>query len=391
MTLVGLDLNATRVRVVSGPAHQPSLLNLCGASGELPMALSLEGRAIEVGRAGIEVCRRLPHLACLDFLPFLGEEYEWTANGHRVDATKALGLVFQRLHAVCAGARGLVTVLPAYLDRSRAALFKQLAEPAGLPLLGSVISPLAAALAGYAEVPWSGLALVVDVDDHALTWTAVNAVQSQAHVLGNRFVARASALAWKQRLLDTISDHCIRHSRRDPRDSADAEQLLYEQIDALLDASARGQVGELVIRAAHWCQHMLLRPEELALFSAPLVRQALEGLQTLLALNASEGPPVTLVVTAAAARLPGLLPALQEQTSEETTILELTPDAPARAAHHLANLFLLGGLARSHLDTSMPLSLSRSQGSAVIKQTQALRIRSPPTGTDDWQTTTDPQ
>jgi hypothetical protein len=331
----------------------------------------------------------LPHLACLDFLPYLATDRTWSAGRHRLDAVQALDLVWQRLQPACASAAALVPALPAYLDRPQATMVKHLAEKARLPVVGSVTSPLAAALAGFAEAPWSGPALVLDVDDHALGWTLVTAVQSQAHVLGKRFLPKLSLLAWKERLLDTISDQCVRHSRRDPRDSADAEQMLYEQLDPLLDASARGQVGEVVIRASKWCQQMLLRPEELDVFCAPLVRQALDGMQTLLETSSSERPPTAVLVTAAAGRLPGLVPAVQDHTPEETAILELTPDAVARAAHHLANIFRLGGLARGHLDTSVPLSLGRSQGAAVIKQKPMLRLRRPPTGTDDLPLTND--
>src|SRR4051812_25797355 len=94
MNVVGLDLNSTRARAVHGPAGgKPRPIALDGAQSELPLALSLEGRQPEVGRAGLALCRRLPHLAVLDFLPYLGDRRDWAAGRHRLDAGRALALV----------------------------------------------------------------------------------------------------------------------------------------------------------------------------------------------------------------------------------------------------------------------------------------------------------
>ena len=116
-TLIGLDLNATRARAVHGPAHVlPRSLPLAGTEEDLPMILSLKGRQAEVGRAGVGLCRLLPHLTCADFLAHLGESREWVAGRHRLDAAKALALVFGQLAPACAGAQGVVLAIPAYLD-----------------------------------------------------------------------------------------------------------------------------------------------------------------------------------------------------------------------------------------------------------------------------------
>ncbi len=44
---------------------------------------------------------------------------------------------------------------------------------------------------------------------------------------------------WKNKLLDAVSDRCVRMCRRDQRDSAEAEQALYEQLDEVLDRAFR--------------------------------------------------------------------------------------------------------------------------------------------------------
>ena len=96
MTLIGLDLNATRVRAIqgeqsgSGP-HAPLGLPLEGNHRELPLAVSLEERQPRVGRAGAALCRRSPHLACLNFLPYLGDDRRWDSGRHRLDAAVRSG------------------------------------------------------------------------------------------------------------------------------------------------------------------------------------------------------------------------------------------------------------------------------------------------------------
>jgi hypothetical protein len=360
MTLVGLDLNASRVRAVLGPVEAPRPLPLAGGNDSFPMAISLAGRHPEAGRTGVEVCRRLPHLACLDFLPHLGEPRQWAAGRHCLDAAAALSLVLQRVQPACVGATGAALAVPSYLNRSQALLLLQLAENARLPVLGSVCSSLAVALAGLAEQPWAGPAVTVDVDEHALTWSVVSADARQVQAHGEECLPRANLRCWKERLLDRIADRCVRHSRRDPRDSAEAEQMLFEQLDRLLEACAQEQVAELVIRGAQWCQHMLLRPEEVETFCTPLVRHALDGMQAALAAAAFRDPPRAVLLTETAARLPGLLRAVSEQTPEPTAIVSLPADAVARAAHQLADSFASGKIPRGHVDTIVALTNGRT-------------------------------
>src|SRR5207248_5445530 len=125
-------------------------------------------------------------------------------------------------------------------------------------------------------------AVVIDADDHALTCALlVSDRQETPRALINesdegdgpgdgptlsRVHARAlpnlAVRAWKARLLDAVADRCIRHSRRDPRDSSAAEQMLYEQLDGVLDACWQEQPVEVAVQGEHWCQNLTLRPEE---------------------------------------------------------------------------------------------------------------------------------
>ena len=72
--LIGVDMDASRVLAVAGMSgFPPQAVALDGKAYELPMAISLEGRTLGVGQAGLALARRLPHLVCHDFLPQLGE------------------------------------------------------------------------------------------------------------------------------------------------------------------------------------------------------------------------------------------------------------------------------------------------------------------------------
>src|SRR5262249_39598033 len=165
MMLVGLDLNASRLRAVQGTSQEePRTVAFEGQSAELPLALSLEGRSPVVGRAGLALHRRSPHLACVEFLPHLGTAKVWQVGKHQLDAEQALGHVLEAVQAQCSRTRGAAVALPSYLDIEQRGTLTRLAEQQGLRLLGSVEVPLAAALAAYAEQNWSGVALLVDVD-----------------------------------------------------------------------------------------------------------------------------------------------------------------------------------------------------------------------------------
>ena len=110
-------------------------------------------------------------------------------------------------------------------------------ENAKLPVLGTAATPIA--LAGTIDEDFS-TAIVADADDHALTWTVLAGGGEQIRVLANLTQPAAGIRIWLDRLLDAVSDRCIRLCRRDPRDSAAGEQGVYEQLDAALDHLAPG-------------------------------------------------------------------------------------------------------------------------------------------------------
>jgi hypothetical protein len=391
-SLIGLDLNAGRARaVMTAPGRVTELVPLDGEA-ELPLSLSLEGRAPEVGRAGLSLVRRAPHLACTNFLPALGTRRAWSAGRHRIDAAGALALVLDQLRPACGPAQAIGLAVPAYLSREQIETLTRLAERARLRVCGWVAAPLAVTLTAYAEQPWAGPALVIDVDEHALTCAAVAVEFGQARILAAQTVPSLGLRLWKGRLLDAAADRCVRQSRRDPRDSATAEQMLYEQIDGALDACRRGQMAELIVQMAHWGQNLLLRPDELSAACSPLLRQALAEVRPLRD-SLPPGMSPTVLVTDAAGRLPGLVRALEEVMGEGAPapqreadaedfgegLLEeegpdrgavsvLSPDAAARAACDLAGRWQRGELARGPVEVApLPPPLPVDAGPARLQ------------------------
>jgi hypothetical protein len=386
MSLIGLDLNATRARAVGGPRPQSAAaLRLDGEHFDLPLALSLEARHPVVGRAGATLCRRLPHLACLDFLPHLGAGRTWKAGRHSLDADRALGLVFEDLRRNLSGASGVALALPAYLSEPQLQLLRLLAEKARWRLVGSVPTPVAATLAALARpesAGLSGLVLVGDVDGYALTWSLLEVGEGQVRLVQGHAAPHLARGVWLRRLLDGAAQRCVRVCRRDPRQSAEAEQSLYDQLGGLLEAGPVGPL-DLCVRIGDWYQHLMFHPEELAAFVVPLLQQALVELDFLLA-AAGTATLSALVLTPAAGRLPGLAPALEghldrlvlaapasdpgaggdgsdygegllEEERRTPGLHVLGPEAIARVAHDLAVRIHAGDLPGGHLDT-VPLA-----------------------------------
>jgi FHA domain len=396
MNVLGLDLNASRLRAVTAATGQfPLLLPLCPPLADFPLAISLEGRAPEAGPAGERLRRRLPHLACQNFLPHLAEPAatgrKWVAERFTLDSEQALALVLQRLQPVWFTVGAAVLSLPVYLTRPQVDLLTSLADQVRLPLLGTVTAPLAAALAAHAEQAWTGTAVIVDADENALTLSVVSAVDGHADLVDTWSLTHLGVEAWKGRALNALAEQCVLQSRRDPRDSPPAEQALYDQLDEVFEACHHGRMANIAFQTATWYQHLVLRPDQPVAYCAALVREAAGEIEGILCSSWPAGPPATVVFTAAAGKLPGLTAAvesyldeyapaadatglratlplsedfgeglLEEEAQGPTGVVVLNPDAQARAAHLLAAAFESGDLPCGHLERSAPLPLPQA-------------------------------
>jgi hypothetical protein len=227
-------------------------------------------------------------------------------------------------------------------------------------LKGTVTAVLAAACASQAEQSWSGTALLGDDDEPALSWSVLKTTADQVQVLETQSTPSLNLPEWKNCLLNAVADCCIHQSRRDPRDSASAEQLLYDQLDDVFETTCHEQMIEVVIRTSQWCQNLILQPEQVRLYCQPMADLAAEALRP--ALEAAKPAPFGRVLLSAAANvLPGLLPMLQDLVGTRLPMVTLSAEVAACGAHQLAVLSHRGELPRDHHDRVVPLPRSEGQ------------------------------
>ena len=367
---LGVDLNASRARAAHGRAGRNKIFVLDEPLADLTLAVSLEKKAAEVGQAALALCRRMPHLVCSGYLPLLGRPHEFKAGRHALTAESALALAFERLRSACHGHDGFGLALPTYMTVPQVGLLHTIAERAKTKIRGTTTTPLALAAeraahflhgqAGETEAkPGRSISptsvLIVDSDDHALTATAVRLAEDEVRTLASVAFPRLGTKYWRERLLDSIADRCVRQCRRDPRDSADAEQLLFDQLEECLDRAKTGQKVSIGIRSTHWYQDLVLAPSDLDAFCAQLCRQAADEIRNLLSnLNEPE-PPRAVWLTHDAGRLPGLAAELHHNMTERTNVRVLHPEAAAAATANLVERWALGELPLTHSDSVIPL------------------------------------
>ena len=382
---LGLDVNAGRVRGALGRASRGRAVPLDDAGPDLPLALALDRRPPELGRAALKACRKVPHLVGLAWLPHLGQPTVWKAGRTDITAADALALACDRLKAAAADHDGTTLALPPYLTPSQVNLVVQIAAKAKLRLVGTAMTPLALVAdrldtlspthpeEDHRPSPRSAFpanVLVIDADDHALTATLVRVSDLEVRLVRAAAAPRLGLRAWRERLLDALADRCIRLCRRDPRGSAEVEQAVYDQIDDVLDRVRQGQRASVGVRADKWFQDVDVTLGDLERFCGGLARQGADEAVPLI--QADGEPPRAVWLTHDAARLPGLADAVARQCPERTAVRALPAEAAASAAAELALRWADGTLPRTHLDASIPLP-SRAIDPRLITRTAPTR------------------
>ncbi len=349
----GLDFNSGRVRGSIGLPGQPTrALTFAAGEEELPAALHLDTRPITVGSSALKLRRQSPHQLCDNFLPYLGQARTWSSGRHKVDSKAALTFLAERLRTSLANSSGFVAVWPAYLDPTQIALGNDVLDAVKALHLGSVTLPLAVAIASGKSRKGTGL--VLDADDHAVTWSVVTVDSRQVRHHGSLPRPGIGIRAWVDRLMHLVADRCIQLCRRDPRDSALAEQSLDDQLSATLSQPRTDRPWPLSIRTEHWLQNMMFSAEEADRGCINLANTAAEAVSLALAEWPVNGPPDFLWATSAAARLPGLLQAVSARLPQRTAAEELPAGAVAEAAQNLALRRLRGELSAGHIDGVLP-------------------------------------
>lgn len=379
--VVGLDLTSSRARAVSVGGGKVRTLLLEDPHEELPLFLACEKRTPVVGREAYGLIRKMPHAVGTNFLPIVGQPKEVKAGRYSFSPDACLDLAFSKLKPpIAAETEAMALVLPTYLGPNQVTRLVEIMARHKLPLKGTAAAPLAVAahraailLVGKAppapdnppQAGWvvpirpaaggPGSVLIIDADEFALSATAVRVERDMAKLVAQAFWPREAVRVWKDHLLNSISDRCVRLCRRDPRDSAEAEQSLYEQLDEALDRLRSGQRVSLTVRTAHWYQDLPLQPDELDGYCGALAQAGAESIREMIA--GLPTPPRAVWLTHAAGRLPGLGIAIHQCTPEGTTVEVLPAGAVAHAAAALVPRWLSADLPRTHLDTVLPYPL----------------------------------
>ncbi len=371
---MGFDLNSTRVRIVTGePGRTVRTAVLDEPAEELQLAVSLANRSPEIGLAGRAIERKTPHLGCYDFLSAVGQARHWEIARHKLSALDLMNLALNKIRAICPTPLNLTMVVPIYMNAAKVTAIAQQMERVKLPVRGSIVLPLALMAAADPTDRRPRLTLLIDVDDHALTGAVIQVEANQARLLSIVAEPRLNLRSWKEQLLNGLADRCVRVCRRDPRDSADAEQALYEQIDDALERARQGQRVELTVRTTQWYQNLLQTGEDFEAHCASQIKTAIASLRELV--QSAPEPPQAVWLTMPAARLPGLAVGLHSHLPERTGLAALPPDAGARAALLMASRWVRDDLPRTHLDSviQLPENPTRDGGQASHRETNGAK------------------
>ena len=381
-TILGLELNSGLARAATGRPGRYRSVPLEENRPELPLAIRLDGRYPEFGAAALAVARQMPHFLCRDYLPHLGQPWTFAVAGRNYDSARALGLFLERLRGLTREYDEIALVLPGTLTSPQVSKIHELARQARFtvrmtastalaiasemgPTLLSNQSPSRPAELDVPNGQWvvplrrtpelirQATALVVEADDANLRITKLYLDEEIARFQQAIDLPRLGVRLWKEKLLNTFADRCVRLCRRDPRDCPTADQGLFDQLDQALDAARHDQRAVLHVRSQHWYQDLSFSADELAAMTESLSRQTGQALRELTQ-NDPE-PPAAIWVTHEAARLPGLATHLGEQSTARTQIALLAADAVPIAAVSLAMRARIGELPRVHLDSSIPL------------------------------------
>lgn len=375
--LLGLDVTSSRIRAIAVAGGHTNPVPLDSEIDELALFINLEPRTPIIGRTGYSIARKHPHLVCTNFLPQLGQAREWRGSRVTLSPESALVATFEKLRGpIAAEADGAVLALPSYLVAPQVKALRELAAKAKLPVAGTASAALAVAahraglLLKSKKPPVDGKnpdgsawvvpirkpatgpgdVVIVDADEFALSAAVVAVHANEVRLSSLAAWPRLSLKAWKDRLIDALSDRCVRLCRRDPRDSAEAEQVLFEQLDGALDRVRLAQAVTLTVRGEKWYQDLVQQPTDFDAHCTGLIQSAAENLRELLTNAAPAAPPRAVWLTDTAAKLPGLAAAIYQNSAEATEVAVLPPDAVAEAAAALHARWQAGQLPRVHLD-----------------------------------------
>lgn len=347
MPLAVLDWTANHVRAWNtlSDGVPPRPVRLDGDRPELPLVLLLEKRHVRLGRSGLALCRQVPQQVCDGVLPLLGAKKTWRFGRHAVTPEQVIAAIAAHLREKLTGTKKVLLTVPEYLDETQQGLLRSAMHEAGMKVLGLLRRSLSIGTASHWEHPWLNIGVLVDVDEHALSCTVLRPDPVDLHLERQRILPTLGLRWWRERLMAAVADHCIRQHRRDPRAVAEADQMLFDQSDAMLDALSQGQGITINVQVGHWVQQLTMTTAMAAsacgVLSRPAAQAALAALSETVR-SASGGG--TVYLTPEAARLPGMAAACYELSHNQVPVV-LLRSAAEEAALEFAQRIDQGKLA----------------------------------------------
>ena len=180
--------------------------------------------------------------------------------------------------------------------------------------------------------------VTVLVDNHGLAFGHVEAGEHGLRLAEEHVATALGMNAWWEALLNGIAEICIRQNRRDFRDSGAAEQGIFGQLDDVVSAASRGELIEIVIRTRHWCQNLILRPDQINAMCEPLARRAARVFAEWLQQKVP-ARPCRIVLGDEAASRPGLKTAIQD-ANKSMEVIEMSTTKALCRLHAQASQWL---------------------------------------------------
>ncbi len=375
--LLGVELNSSLLRAVAVGNQRVRNVSLDAPHDVLPLFVTMDRRTPDVGHAGLAACRVSPHSVCSNFLGVLGQPQEWRGAKLTLNPESAMAVVMHKAAALLsAESDAAALVLPSYLTPSQVRILQELTHGTRWPVRGTATAALAvashrASTVGLGSRGEERTILLIDADEFAMSATLVNIQETGVRLVDSMAFPKAATRLWKEQLINGLADRCVRLCRRDLRDSAQAEQDLFLQLDGAMDRARKNEWVQLTLRSEHWYQDITLTPEDLQQIVAPVCRGAIDGLKEFLVSAALRQPPHAVWMSEAAARLPGLAARIYKHSPETTQLSLLPATAFAEAAAALVPRWLAGQLPLVHLDTT----ITHEHPLKRVDTTQALPSR----------------
>lgn len=339
MSLLAIEFDDAGVRATRAPAGELLVVDLDGSRAS-PGVARVEGGTITTGDAAARQTCLHPRTVHDRFWDRLDTE---PLDPRNPDSPNRAEIACVHLQHILARVRQpddeIVLVVPPTYDDRQLGILVGIARELELPLTALVASPVAiepgalepgALDSGALEAgePAEGRRLVVDVGLHRGVVSTVE--KGAARALGDvKPCPDVSLRALRRQWVKAIGAEFVRKTRFDPLHDAATEQEVHDRLPALLDAIAEKGSEQLEIETGGRGHRVTVSGQLLAHAGHALVVELGRDVQGAVAAagDADDGAPSAILLTANAARIPGLIELVRRQGS--TPVHELAPGAAA--------------------------------------------------------------